>query len=90
MAFEWDSQKRDDNLSKHGVDFEEAKSIFEDPLYVDFYEPDHSVGEERLIIVGESEKSRLLVVSYTERQNAIRLISARQATPTERSAYEEE
>ncbi|MDB9431791.1 BrnT family toxin [Microcystis aeruginosa] len=77
------------NLSKHGVSFEEAKTIFDDPLYVNFYDPDHSEGEERYPIVGESDRGRLLIVSYTERGDAVRLISAREVTRTEREAYEE-
>jgi uncharacterized DUF497 family protein len=89
MQFEWDRNKADRNLSKHSVSFEEAKTVFEDPLYVDFYDPDHSEEEERYLIVGESHQGRLLIVSYTERGNIIRLISAREATRTERAVYEE-
>jgi len=89
MQFEWDRNKADRNLSKHSVSFEEAKTVFEDPLYVDFYDPDHSEEEERYLIVGESHQGRLLIVSYTERGNIIRLISAREATRIEREVYEE-
>lgn len=89
MQFEWDISKAASNLSKHGVSFEEAKTVFDDPLYVDFYDPDHSEDEERYLIVGESNRGRLLIVSYTERGNSIRLISARAVTQTERAAYEE-
>jgi uncharacterized DUF497 family protein len=89
MNFEWDENKATSNLSKHGVSFEEAKTVFNDPLYVDFYDPDHSEREERYLIVGESEQGRLLIVSYTDRRDSIRLISARIVTPTEREAYEE-
>ncbi|CCI20543.1 conserved hypothetical protein [Microcystis aeruginosa PCC 9807] len=89
MQFEWNKNKAVNNLSKHGVSFEEAKTIFDDPLYVDFYDPDHSEGEERYLIVGESDRGRLLIVSYTERGDAVRLISAREVTRTEREAYEE-
>ena len=89
MQFEWDKNKASLNLSKHGVSFEEAKTVFEDPLYVDFYDPDHSEEEERYLIVGESNQGRLLIVSYTERGNIIRLISARETTQTERAIYEE-
>jgi len=89
MMFEWDEDKAERNLSKHDVTFEEARSIFEDPLYVDFYDPDHSENEERYLIVGESNRRRLLIVSYTERRNSIRLISAREVTRTEREIYEE-
>ncbi|WP_347239480.1 BrnT family toxin [Microcoleus sp. FACHB-68] len=65
------------------------KPFFPDPLYVDFYAPDHSEDEERYLIVGESNRQRLLIVSYTERGNSIRLISAREVTQAEREAYEQ-
>ncbi|NEP13123.1 MAG: BrnT family toxin [Symploca sp. SIO2C1] len=89
MNFEWDEDKAARNLSKHRVSFEEAKTIFNDPLYVDFYHPDHSDDEERYLIIGESNRRRLLIVSYTERGDVTRLISARAATRAEREAYEE-
>ena len=89
MNFEWDENKAARNLLKHRVSFEEAKTVFDDPLYVDFYDPDHSDDEERYLIVGESNRGRLLIVSYTERGDLIRLISARVATRSEREAYEE-
>jgi uncharacterized DUF497 family protein len=89
MRFEWNKNKAANNLSKHGVSFEEAQTVFDDPLYVDFYDPDHSEEEERYLIVGESSRGRLLIVSYTERGSSIRLISAREVTRTERAAYEE-
>jgi len=89
MQFEWNENKGERNLSKHGVSFEEAKTVFDDPLYVDFYDPDHSEDKERYLIVGESNQGRVLIVSYTERGNSIRLISAREVTRTEREAYEE-
>jgi uncharacterized protein len=89
MDFEWDDTKARTNLSKHGVSFDEAKTVFTDPLYVDFYDPDHSDDEERYIIVGMSQQRRLLIVAYTERGQTMRLISARTATPSERDAYEE-
>jgi uncharacterized protein len=71
------------------VSFEEAKTVFDDPLYVDFYDPAHSDDEDRYLIVGESNQRRLLIVSYTERGSLIRLISAREVTRTEREVYEE-
>ncbi len=89
MKFDWDESKAASNLSKHGVSFDEAKTVFDDPLYVDFYDPDHSDDEERYLIVGESDRGRLLIASYTERGESIRLISAREVTRTEREAYEE-
>jgi uncharacterized protein len=90
MEYEWDKNKSSANLSKHGVSFEEAKTVFNDPLYVDFYDPDHSYDEHRYILVGKSAQGRLLLVSYTERNNTFRLISAREATPSERKAYEQD
>ena len=90
MECEWDEEKAAANLANHKVSFEEAKTVFDDPLYVDFYDPDHSYDEHRYLIVGESQQGRLLIVSYTERGNTARLISAREVTPAERKAYEEE
>ena len=89
MEFEWDEGKAKSNLIKHGVSFDEAKIVFNDSLYVDFYDPDHSEDEDRYLIIGESNRGRLLIVSYTERGNATRLISARETTTTERKMYEE-
>ena len=89
MKFKWDENKAAANLSKHGVSFQEAKSVFDDPLYVDFYDPDHSYEEHRYILVGESQEDRLLIVSYTERGDTIRLISAREVTRAERKVYKE-
>lgn len=89
MKYEWDENKAVKNLAKHGVSFIEAKTIFDDPLYVDFYDLDHSEVEERYLIVGESNRGRLLIVSYTERRESIRIISAREVTKSEREAYEE-
>ena len=71
------------------MSFDEAKTVFDDPLYVDFYDPDHSDDEERYLIVGESNRERLLIVSYTERKDSIRVISAREVTRSEHEAYEE-
>lgn len=89
MNFEWNENKARANFAKHRVSFEEAKTVFVDPFYVDFYDPDHSDDEERYVIIGESQQGRLLVVSYTERQQKTRLISAREATRREKDAYEE-
>ena len=88
MSFDWDDEKAKSNLAKHGVSFDEATSVFDDPLFLTFADPEHSLGEQRFIIIGESAKGRLLVVSYTERTKTIRLISARLATNKERKAYE--
>jgi uncharacterized protein len=88
MTFDWDDRKAADNLTKHGVSFDEAKTVFDDPLYIDFYDPDHSEDEERYLITGLSNQGRLLIMSYTERTEFIRLISARTVTRAEREAYE--
>jgi uncharacterized protein len=89
MKCEWDKNKAARNLSKHEVSFSEAKTVFDDPLYVDFFDLDHSDDEERYLIVGKSIRGRLLIVSYTERRDSIRIISAREVTKAEREAYEE-
>lgn len=89
MQFDWDKNKAERNLSKHEVSFEEAKTVFDDPLYVDFYDPEHSEDEDRYPLVGQSNRGRLLIISYTERDNLIRLISAREVTKTERETYEQ-
>lgn len=90
MQFEWDEQKAEANLKKHEVSFDEAKTVFDDLLFIIFADPDHSVEENRFIIMGESNQNRLLVVSYTERTPKTRLISARKATRAERKKYEED
>lgn len=89
MDFEWDEEKAEANLSKHGVSFDEAKTVFDDAFYIDFYDPDHSIHEDRYLIIGESKQHRLLIVSYTERNQKRRLVSAREATRREREDYEE-
>jgi uncharacterized protein len=88
MQFDWNEKKAKLNLKKHGITFDEAQTVFNDPLYIDFYDPDHSLNEARYLIMGISKHNRLLIVSYTETNNTIRLISAREATRTERTAYE--
>lgn len=90
MQFEWNTEKADANLKKHGISFDEAKTVFADPLFVIFADPDHSFAEKRFVIMGKSKQNRLLVVSYTERPKATRLISAREATRPERKKYEED
>ena len=89
MKFEWDQNKAASNLSNHGISFDEAKTVFNDPLYVDFFDPDHSYNEHRYIIIGQSTDNRLLLVAYTEREDTIRLFSAREATRKEQKDYEE-
>lgn len=89
MRFEWDLAKAASNVRKHGVTFEEASSIFYDPLATTGDDPDHSVAESRCVTFGMSSASRLLVVAHTDQQEVIRIISARPATPAERRLYEE-
>lgn len=88
MRFEWNLKKATANLRKHDVSFEEASTVFEDDLSLTGEDPDHSVGENRLVTFGLSNKGRLLVVSHTDRQDRIRIISARPATRSERKLYE--
>ena len=88
MEVEWDATKAQSNFEKHGVSFVEAMTVFGDPLEVTIPDPDHSEGEARFLSLGRSERGRLLVVSYTERGERIRLISAREAVPLERKRYE--
>ena len=89
MEFEWDEEKASENLRKHKVSFTEAATVFGDPLGATVSDPDHSAEEDRLITVGLSSKSRLLIVSHRELGNRVRIISARRLTRTERKVYEE-
>jgi hypothetical protein len=89
LKFEWDARKALANHVKHGVSFEEAMSVFSDPLACIFDDPDHSVAEFREIIIGLSQKQRLLLVSFAERGATVRIVSARKATKRERQDYEE-
>ena len=85
--FEWHAAKAADNLKKHGICFEEAKTIFNDPLSITVADPQHSDDEDRFIDIGLSTSGQLLVVVYTEREGKIRIISSRKATRAERRAY---
>jgi uncharacterized DUF497 family protein len=87
--FEWDPEKAAENLRKHGVSFDEAVTAFGDPLSILMPDPDHSVGEERYLVMGISTQNRLLVVAFVERPPRTRIISARLATRRERHDYEE-
>jgi uncharacterized DUF497 family protein len=89
VIVEWDNRKAAANLRKHGVSFEEAVTALEDTLAVTYRDPDHSEDELRFLTFGVSSTGRILVVAHTERAEAIRLISARPATRSERRAYEE-
>lgn len=89
LTFEWDELKSKINFKKHKVDFSEGKTIFNDPLLFTFPDYGHSAGEERYINIGLSAQGRVLILTHTERQGKIRIISCRKATPRERSFYEE-
>jgi uncharacterized DUF497 family protein len=88
VEFEWDDEKAKINFDKHGVNFDEGATIFNDPFVLMMPDPDHSISEERYISLGMSVQGRLLIVSYTERGNRNRLISCRKATNVERKIYE--
>jgi len=88
-TFEWDAEKARTNLRKHRVSFDEAATAFADPLSLTIPDPDHSLGEERFVLVGLSNRGRIVVVAHVERDGRIRLISARLASKRERHRYEE-
>lgn len=88
MKFQWNPAKASSNIKKHGISFEEAVTVFSDPFAITIVDPDHSTEECRLLTTGRSKLQRLLVVSHTERQNEVRLISARLVTRNERKIYE--
>ena len=89
LTFEWDSRKARSNFAKHGVGFQEASTIFGDPLSLTIPEPEHSLSEERYITMGRAVTGKLLVVVHTERGDNIRIINARRASRRERKFYEE-
>ncbi len=89
MKFEWDPKKARSNLRKHKVSFEEAATALRDPMSATGLDPDHSVSEERFVTFGVSERGRLSVVAHTEKDDTIRIISAREASKGERRIYEE-
>lgn len=88
LTFEWDPEKDQANVEKHGIDFQEATSAFFDPLSLTIRDPDHSESEERFLLVGMTRQDRLVVVSHTDREDRIRIISARRADRRERKNYE--
>ena len=88
LIFEWDPQKAESNLRKHGISFDEASSAFADVFSITIQDPLHSETEDRFILLGHSCKARLVVVVHIERGDRIRIISARRATFSERSTYE--
>lgn len=91
IRFEWDPVKAETNLSKHGITFTEAQTVFYDESAILFDDPEHSDDENRLLIIGFSSQARLLIVCHCIRgkENAVRIISARKATRTERRQYSE-
>lgn len=91
LKFEWDENKNDVNKKKHGLSFETAQEVFYDEAAVLFDDPDHSIGEERFLIIGMLKSSKICIVShcYRDSDSVIRLISAREATKNERKIYQE-
>ena len=89
MEFEWDDAKAETNERKHGVSFSEAMTVFADELAITGFDPRHSVDEDRYLTMGMSTTGHLLVVSHTDRGDAVRIISAREATRRERKDYED-
>jgi uncharacterized DUF497 family protein len=90
LQFTWDPKKATANLRKHGVGFPEAATAFADPHSITIADPDHSAGEERFVLIGQSDRRRLVVVAHVERGDLMRIISARPASRRERNTYEEE
>ena len=88
MRFEWDPAKAQRNLAQHGVSFNDAATALGDPLSITVDDPDHSLGEHRFVLVGQTYDGRLVVVVHTDRDETVRLISARLATRQERKQYE--
>jgi len=88
VQFEWDPEKAHNNVAKHGVSFEEATTVFGDPLAVTIDDPDHSHGEQRFLTTGLARRQRLIIAAHTDREGRVRIITAREATARERSQYE--
>lgn len=89
MEFEWDESKAEANLRKHGVPFDEAGSVFGDPLAITYFDPAHSDEEDRFLTIGMSQEGRIVILSHTDRGDRIRILSAREATRGERKGYED-
>lgn len=93
MRYIWDDDKAKENIRNHRVTFEEAETVFDDPLSTTYHDPDHSISEERYLEIGYSNRGRLLIISYTQYledgEEYTRIISARLATRHERRQYEE-
>ena len=90
LMFEWNEEKSNGNLRKHGVSFDEAKTVFNDPFAMTISDPEHSAQEDRYIDMGMSSQGRIHMVWYTERGRTIRIIGSRKATRNQRREYEEE
>jgi uncharacterized DUF497 family protein len=90
VKFQWDPNKAAENLTKHAVSFEEGSTVFGDPLAATVPDPDHSVEEQRFVTIGLSASQKLLVVVHSDRDDDIRIISVRRATPSEKKRYEAE
>jgi len=89
VQFEWDRKKAKSNLKKHGISFQEAATVFGDMLAITFDDPEHSVNEHRFLTFGLSQTGKAIIVSHTERDKSMRIISARLMTKQERKIYEE-
>jgi uncharacterized DUF497 family protein len=89
LQIEWDPEKAESNLRKHNVGFDEAATVFDDPQFITLLDEEHSIGEERYITVGRSNRDRLLLVAHTDRDGRIRIISARKVTNHEQRFYED-
>ncbi len=85
---QWDPQKAQTNVDKHDVSFTEGASVFDDPYSITIDDREHSIAESRFLTIGYSARNRILVVIHTDRDDDIRIISARKATPKERKIYE--
>jgi uncharacterized DUF497 family protein len=89
LGFEWDPDKANKNVEKHHVSFEEAATVFDDPMFITFIDDEHSIDEERYITIGLSSRGRLLMLAHADRKDHIRIISARRATKKEEQFYAE-
>ena len=89
MKYDWDREKAKINLKKHGISFQEAASVFGDPLALTFNDPDHSIHEHRLLTFGITQSGRWIIVSHTEIADTVRIISARHMNKQERKIYEQ-
>ena len=89
LQFEWDPNKAARNVEKHHVSFDEAATVFDDPMFITVIDEEHSADEERYITIGRSQRGRLLLVAHTDREGRIRIISARKATRREKKFYAE-